>query len=283
VRNLGLNIILGCFLTMSASTFAQEFARYKLSESLNEISGLERINDSIFVAINDGGNKPIVFLLNAHGKVLKKVKVTDAENTDWEDIAIDNKFLYIGDFGNNANRRKKLVIYRVKIKDVLNDKEVESKKIKFSYSDQTKFPPPKKQFNFDAEALVCNGNSLTIFTKCNTDPWTGKAFAYTIPKEPGAYIAKKKKEIYIGSNGWGMDAITAADYYDGLFYVSTYNRIIILKYANKDYSFVKELVFDDLSQKESIVVLTKNQALVADEKHRLLGGGYLIKYKIPHD
>ncbi|MDG1148362.1 MAG: hypothetical protein P8N52_08675 [Crocinitomicaceae bacterium] len=277
-----LNSLVVCFF-LSATTFAQEVKRYKLSESLNEISGLEQINDSTFVAINDGGNKPIIFLLNAHGKILKKVKVVDAENTDWEDIAIDNKHLYIGDFGNNENKRKKLVIYRVKIKDLLKGKEVESKKIKFSYPDQTKFPPSKKKFNFDAEALVCDENSLIVFTKCNTDPWTGKAFAYKIPKEPGTYVAKKKKEIYIGPNGWGMDAITAADYYEGKFYVSTYNRIIILKYANKKYSFVKELFFDDISQKESIVVLTKNTAFVADEKHRLLGGGFLIKYKIPHD
>ena len=263
--------------------FAQEVMRYDLSESLNEISGLEMINDSTFVAINDGGNKPLLFVLNAQGKILKKVKVTDAENTDWEDIAIDDKFLYIGDFGNNENKRKKLVIYRVKIKDVLNEKEVESKKIKFSYADQTKFPPSKNKFNFDAEALVCNENSLIIFTKCNTDPWTGKAFAYKVPKEPGAYAAKKKKEIYIGSNGWGVDAITAADYHKGFFYISTYNRIIILKYANKEYVFVKELFYDDISQKESLVVLTKNSILVADEKHRLLGGGCLIKYKIPND
>ncbi|MEJ6776233.1 MAG: hypothetical protein QNK85_02780 [Crocinitomicaceae bacterium] len=282
MRKLFLNTLI-CFFLTTRILFAQEVARYDLPESLGEISGLEMINDSTFVAINDGGNKPTLFVLSSEGKVLKKVQVVDANNTDWEDMAIDGKFIYIGDFGNNANKRRNLVIYRVKIKDVLNDNEVESKKIKFSYADQNEFPPSKKEMNFDSEGLVCEGDSLIIFTKCNTDPWTGKAFVYKISKEPGTYIAQKKSELYVGPGGWVMDAITAVDKYKGHFFLSTYNRVIILKYANKVYSFVKEIIFDDVSQKESLVVLNKNYILVADEAHRFLGGGFLIKYKASYD
>lgn len=278
-----LYIVIGCFLTTTLPTFGQEVARYDLPESLDEISGLELINDSTLVAINDGGNKPTIFVLNTKGKVIKKVKVTDADNKDWEDLAIDGKYLYIGDFGNNGNKRNKLVIYRVKIKDILSETEIESKKIKFSYADQTEFPPSKKKFNYDAEGFICEGDSLTIFTKCNTDPWTGKAFVYKIPKEPGTYIAKKKSEVFIGPDGWWMDAITAMDKYKGYLYLSTYNRVIILKYANNKYDLVKEVLFDDVSQKESLVVLNKNYIFVADENHRVLGGGYLIKYKLSYD
>ena len=282
MRKLFLNTLI-CFFLTTRILFAQEVARYDLPESLGEISGLEMINDSTFVAINDGGNKPTLFVLSSEGKVLKKVHVVDANNTDWEDMAIDGKFLYIGDFGNNANKRRNLVIYRVKIKDVLNYNEVESKKIKFRYEDQNEFPPSKKEMNFDSEGFVCERDSLTIFTKCNTDPWTGKAFVYKIPKEPGTYIAQKKSELYIGSDGWIMDAITAVDKYKGHFFLSTYNRVIIFKYANKEYHFVNEVFFDDVSQKESLVVLNNNYILVADETHRVLGGGFLIKYKTSYD
>lgn len=283
MRNLIINILVGCFLTTTSGIFAQEIARYDLTESLDEISGLELLNDSTFVAINDGGNKPVLYVLNLKGKVLKKVKVTDADNKDWEDLAIDGKYVYIGDFGNNGNKRNKLLIYRVKIKDILEKSEVESKKIKFGYEDQTEFPPSKKKFNYDAEGFISQGDSLTIFTKCNTDPWTGKTFIYKIPKEPGTYVAKKQTELFIGPNGWWMDAITAVDKYKGHIYLSTYNRIIILKYANYEYKIIKEILFDDVSQKESLVVYNKKYIFVADENHRVLGGGFLIKYKISYD
>ncbi len=275
--------MIGCFLATTTTAFAQEVARYDLPESLDEVSGLKLIAKNRFVALNDGGNKATLYVLNLKGELIKKVKVVDAENKDWEDLAIDDKYVYIGDFGNNANKRKKLLIYRVKIKDVLEDKEVESKKIKFSYEDQSAFPPSKKKFNYDAEGFVCDGDSLMIFTKCNTDPWTGNSSVYRISKDPGTHIAKKTKDLYIGPDGWWMDAITAADKFNEYIYLSTYNRVIIFKYANKTFIKVKEMFYDDVSQKESIVVIDENTIFVADENNRILGGGYLLKYKLSYD
>ncbi len=266
-----------------SNAFAQEVERHELPESLREISGLKQISKNRLVALNDGGNKPTLYVLDFKGKLIKKVKVTDAENKDWEDLAIDDKYIYIGDFGNNGNKRKMLLIYRVKIKDVLEDKEVESKKIKFSYEDQKQFPPSKKNFNFDAEGFVCDGDSLMIFTKNNSNPWNGKASVYRISKSPGTHVARKSNELFIGPDGWWMDAITAADKFNEYIYVSTYNRVIVFKYAENNFKRIKEVMFDDVSQKESIVVLNKNYTFVADEKHRVLGGGYLIKYKLSYD
>ncbi len=283
VKTLLLNIVFGCLSVLVSTSFAQEIERFELPEALEEISGLKRIAKNRLVALNDGGNKPNLYVLDFKGKLIKKVKVTDAENKDWEDLAIDDKYLYIGDFGNNENKRKKLIIYRVKIKDVLEKKEVESKKIKFSYEDQTKFPPSKKNFNFDAEGFVCDGDSLMIFTKNNTKPWNGKSSVYRISKSPGTHIARKSNELYIGPDGWWMDAITAADKFNEYIYLSTYNRVIIFKYAEYKFNELKEVMFEDVSQKESIVVLDKNYIFVADEKHRILGGGYLIKYKLSYD
>lgn len=268
---------------LASISFAQEIERFELPESLEEISGLKQISKNRLVALNDGGNKATLYVLNLEGKLIKKVKVTDAENKDWEDLAMDDKYIYIGDFGNNANKRKKLVIYRVKIKDVLEDKEVESKKIKFEYKDQTSFPPKKKKLNFDAEGFVCDGDSLMIFTKNNTDPWTGTSSVYRISKEPGSYVAKKSNDLYLGPDGWWVDAVTAADKFNDFIYLSTYNRIIIFKYANNSFKKIKELKFKDVSQKESLVVIDDKTIFVADEKHRVLGGGYLIKYKLSHD
>ena len=114
-----LKNIITLFFINSLISFSQEEGRYKLPSQLNEISGIEIINDTIFVAINDSGNEPILFLLNKEAKILKTVKINGAENNDWEDLAADEEHIYIGDFGNNLNKRKELIIYKVKIKEIL--------------------------------------------------------------------------------------------------------------------------------------------------------------------
>ena len=111
-------------------TSAQTF---HLSEGLSEISGLEFLNDSTLVAINDGGNEPLIYLLDLKGKVQGVVKVENAQNRDWEDLAIDDEHLYIGDFGNNVNNRRDLVIYKVKIADIIAKKSVQAEQITFNY------------------------------------------------------------------------------------------------------------------------------------------------------
>ena len=62
--------------------------------------------------------------------------------------------LFIGDFGNNYNKRGKNHIYILRagfIKDKNN--RVNADKITFTYEDQDKFPPKKESLNFDAEAF----------------------------------------------------------------------------------------------------------------------------------
>ena len=62
--------------------------------------------------------------LNSNGKI-KKVVVVNAENNDWEDLTADDKGnLYIGDFGNNHNKRKNLSILKIKSKDLKNKNKV---------------------------------------------------------------------------------------------------------------------------------------------------------------
>ena len=92
---------------------------YPLSEKLNEISGLELLNDTTLIAFNDGGNKSELYLLNLEGEILRTVNILDTKNRDWEDIAIDDEYVYLGDIGNNNNDRENLVVLRIKISDIL--------------------------------------------------------------------------------------------------------------------------------------------------------------------
>ena len=256
---------------------AQELMAYKLDIQLNEISGLEQLNETTLVAINDSGNEAELHLIDLQGKPIKKVFVKNATNVDWEDLARDDNYLYIGDIGNNQNKRKDLCVYKVKISDVLSKKEVVAQKISFYYSDQKEFPPQKRQLNFDAEGMIVYKESVYIFTKNRTDPWTGISTVYTLPNQRGSYKARKHSELYVGEQGWWQDAITGADIFNDQLYLLTYNRVFRLNIADLDRSpsFTQE--FKRMTQKEAIVVLDKNTFLIADEVKRLMGGGNLYK------
>jgi hypothetical protein len=257
--------------------YSQHWSTYKLDDQLNEVSGLEQLNESTLVAINDSGSKAELYLIDLHGKHLKTVAVKNATNVDWEDLARDDNYLYIGDIGNNQNKRKDLCVYKVKISDVLSKKEVVAQKISFYYSDQKEFPPQKRQLNFDAEGMIVYKESVYIFTKNRTDPWTGISTVYTLPNQRGSYKARKHSELYVGEQGWWQDAITGADIFNDQLYLLTYNRVFRLNIADLDRSpsFTQE--FKRMTQKEAIVVLDKNTFLIADEVKRLMGGGNLYK------
>lgn len=257
------------FLTCASSMFAQTF---HLSSELNEISGIDFLNDSTIVAINDGGNEPLLFLLDLKGKIRRVVKVDDAKNHDWEDITVDDKHIYIGDIGNNLNNRKNLVIYKVKIKDVLEKKKVEAKKIKFDYKEQKEFPPGKKGKFFDAEALAVHNDTLYLFTKNRAKQSDGNCLVYKIPTKPGEYTVSISDKIFIGTGGFWSDALTAADVVDGEFFLMTYNRVVIKKLVNGKFVGDENINFKTFSQKESLVVKSKMEIYVADEKQIMLGG-----------
>lgn len=269
------------FLSISVFGFSQEWILEEemlLPEKLSESSGLEFLDSNTLVSINDGGHKAKLFVLNLDGSLRKKVTVFEEKNKDWESLASDGKFLYIADFGNNNNSRKKTFILKIKIADILAKKEVKAKRINFNYSEQKSFPADKKNFNFDAEALVCIGDSLAFFTKNNSTPWTGKSYCYMLSKTPGKYTLKKSFEIEIGPNGWLIDAVTGADYYDGKLYLLTYNRKIQLNFAENKWIMENEYVFETYSQKEGILIINENEFYIVDEKSTILGGGNLLKY-----
>ena len=138
-----------------------------LTDTLNETSGLLWWNKQVWTHDDSGGQPDLYSVDVSNGGILKTVTVTNATNVDWEDIAQDDKFIYIGDFGNNAHgNRTDLKIYRVKKADVKNNIAITASVIRFSYSDQTDFTPQaSNNTNFDCEAMVVYGDSLFLFSK----------------------------------------------------------------------------------------------------------------------
>lgn len=264
---------------LQINAYCQELITYSLEPQLKEISGLEQLNESTLVAINDGGNKAELFLFDLEGKPIKTVTVSNATNVDWEDLAKDEKFLYIGDIGNNNNNRKDLCIYKVKIEDVLNMSEVTAEKISFNYYDQKEFPPSKEFLNFDAEGMIAYRNAIFIFSKNRTEPFNGVCTVYSIPKTTGNHTAKYQANFIVGDDGWWKDAITGADIFNEEVYFLTYNRVFKLNIADLNTTMF-ETVFERTTQKESILVIDKSTIMIADERQRMIGGGNLYKMKI---
>ena len=165
---------------------------FKLSkQTLSEPSGLAASSHhaDVFWTHDDSGGNPEIFAVNRDGKVLGVFKIEGADANDWEAIATDRQGkLYIGDFGNNRNTRRDLVIYQVRepsfepgTKPILGTTKVE-RSVRFFYPEQTKFPD-KKQKNFDAEALFWNNGSLYLLTKHRSDMSTT---LYTVPIQESA-------------------------------------------------------------------------------------------------
>ena len=268
----------------AVSANAQYVDNYvELDNDLNEISGLEIINDKLLVAINDGGNDEEVFLLNLNGDIIKKVKVNDVKNKDWEDVTSDGTYIYIGDIGNNANKRKKLKIYKISIDDLLNKKEVKAKEISFSYTEQKVFPPSEDSLYYDAEGMTYRDDSIWIFTKNRSKDTDGNSWVYKVPTKPGHYDIGHTGEVFIGKNGWLTDGITAVDSEGDMFYFLTYTRYIAKKLVNGKFEDDHEFTFDNLAQRESIVVKDNYTLYVADEKNPLVGDVKLYRVRINLD
>jgi hypothetical protein len=260
--------ILIVFSFFSSLSFSQSFT---LSTELKEISGLEFINDSTMVALNDGGNSAHLYVLNKKGKILKKVLISNAMNSDWEDIAADDDYIYIGDIGNNLNKRKDLRIYRVSINDVLKQKEVIADEMQIAYSDQKEFPPALNNRNFDSECLISANGYLWVFSKNNSDPFDGNCKVYRFK-----FIENTKKEIelfstiYFGNRGFYFDTPTAGDFSNGEFYITTYNRWLVFKLEGTSFKLTKKKKHSEYNQKEALTVQGSN-LWVANEYNKLLG------------
>ncbi|MBC7775208.1 MAG: hypothetical protein H7246_07200 [Phycisphaerae bacterium] len=142
-----------------------------LPNNLQESSGLTK-SGSKWWSHNDSGFDETFFHLDPEtGDILQDVKLKNAHNRDWEDIATDGTNLYLGDFGNNDNDRQNLGIYIVPLFEIGNSnsetvQEFEWSFLPFSYIDQTNYQAmPEDSSVFDCEAMISYNNKLHLFTK----------------------------------------------------------------------------------------------------------------------
>ena len=271
---------------ISFNISCQDFGKLKiiadLPSDLNEVSGIEYIKYSnYFWMINDSGNKPKLFAVSEKGKIKEEIEI-DAKNHDWEDLTSDEEGnIYIGDFGNNENRRENLRILKVE-KNNLSKRKAKVSKIKFTYEDQNKFPPKKNQLFFDAEAFFYFKNNFYVFTKSRVKEQPGLTSVYKIPATEGTHIAKKIGEY---NNCNEQDCwITSADISNDckkVVLLSQSNIIVFSDFTDDNFfkGKLKKIPFTNYSQKESIAFKDINTVLISDEKSHNQGG-FLYEHKI---
>ena len=276
-------ILLVLLLFTGCSNYGQLQYVAKLPKKLKENSGMTTLNDSTAWLIEDHGNNNVIYEVDLEGKILRQLEVDNAHNHDWEDLTKDSdNNIYIGDFGNNNNKRKNLTIYKIPNPDIEKNKKTEAGKIKFSYPDQKEFPPSAAEMNFDAEAFFYYKKAFFIITKNRTKPFDGEAAIYKVPAITGKHEAQFIGK-FITCKDEDKCRVTAADISpDG-------NTVALLGYGNiwlftdfkwDDFSNgdLKTINLGITTQLESLSFLDNHTLLLSDEKQGKTGGNlYSIK------
>lgn len=203
---------------------------FELPVAVRETSGLFFMNNRLWT-FNDSGGSAVLFAIDTvTAQVVQQINISNASNIDWEDITMDDAYIYIGDFGNNAGVRQDLMIYKVAKEDIpmTGNASVSAERISFSYPDQNTFERSRTH-NFDCEAMITAGDNIFLFSKNRGD---NKTKLYRLPKNPGVYVA----ELIENFDTKGL--VTGADYNEEL------NEIILTGYTNNTYLPFLWILFD---------------------------------------
>ena len=250
---------------------------FTLPKKLKEVSGIALSQDQKTIwAIEDAGNKNVVYAVDRTGNLIADVVVENAENNDWEDITRDNAgHLYIGDFGNNENDRRNLSILKLDLKEASQKSANVIQTTKFHYEGQNEFPPKKSNLLYDCEAFVEKEGNFYLFTKNRSKGFDGTFLVFQIPNKEGDFEAKLVAKIKL-EGSYNDAAITSAT-------INSKNQIVLLTHKNVHLvssffennftgSFIQKISLNHNSQKEAVVFLDDRSLLIADEKDKKEGG-----------
>ena len=215
--------------TYTATSYIPTIKVDPITDSLIETSGLQVAGNALWSFNDKGGTATLYRIDTISNALLQRVILQGAGNNDWEDIAFDGTWLYIGDFGNNlTGARTDLKIYKFPfsaIPDYINNpvatipaQQIEV--INFTYSDQPQ-PPVATAPNatkFDCEAMIVDNGKIHLFTK----NWIGLNTTHYIinSTSAGTYTATPAETLATNY------LVTAADKVTGQ------NIITLLGYQN---------------------------------------------------
>ena len=214
-------------------------------KAISESSGLTMSCNFLGVmwTLNDSGDSARIFAITMDGEAVrpendagpyKGIKVLNARNVDWEDIAADDDGnLIISAFGNHKIPRRDLALYVIKEPNPRLTKATSViKKIRFRYPDQTDFTLAIN--NFDCEAVFAWGGKYYLLTKHRTNTRT-QLYRFDDIDEEQENVLTLVGDYDIG----GM--VTAADVStDGKrLAVLTYTAVWVFAISGDDDNFLK--------------------------------------------
>lgn len=155
----------------------------RLPEEAKESSGLveSRRRPGVFWTHNDSGGDPVLFSVDAAGRLLGRVAVAGARNSDWEDLAAGpcpaGTCLYVADTGDNEADRRDVELYRVPEPEPGAAATAPAERMTLRYPDHPR----------DSEAMfVLPDGRIFLVTKGRRDPV--ELFRVPVPFRAGARV-----------------------------------------------------------------------------------------------
>ena len=180
-----------------------------ISDEITELSGVAaspRSAGRLWVHDDSGGGNTLYAIAASDGAYQGRVEVVEADNEDWEDLAIgpcpdeDCGCLYIADAGSSDGSRTNGVLWIVPEPDLADGITVAATAIPFTWPDG----------GHDAEALLVDpvsGETLLV-TKEPTGPAGIYAFPQAPPHSSGGLTLEKVGEIDLSTVGAAETAVT---------------------------------------------------------------------------
>jgi hypothetical protein len=258
----------------------------RLPNQIIESSGIAIEGSNRIWSHEDANNTNEIYCFDTTGTLLRTLTITGVQNIDWEDMAVDNEETwFIGDAGNNNNNRTDLAIYRIPTPESISGNSIAAGIIRFTFEDQTAFPPPSSNRNFDIESMIWHDDSLYMFTKDRSNPFTGITKMYVLPDNPGTYIARLVDSYFIG-NTTETGRITSADinHHTGELILLTNSKLVSFTNYPGNRFFdgeVKEYVFTTTPGQNEGIAFVSNNKLYMTEEGSGNTAGYLYEIKLP--
>lgn len=154
----------------AASTYGPATQLAVLKEkSIKESSGIaaSRNHPGIYWTHNDSGDGPFIYAFDNRGNSRGVWRVTGASAQDWEDIAAGPgpragiNYLYIGDIGDNRERRGEVIVYRVPEPTIAKVAAPKSKASASAPAEEIRLRYPDG--SHDAEALLIHPKSGNLY------------------------------------------------------------------------------------------------------------------------
>ncbi|MDG4716758.1 SdiA-regulated domain-containing protein [Winogradskyella marincola] len=262
-------LILITLIAVSCQSAGQLKIEGSINNAIKEASAAETTSQSNLIwTIEDAGNDSNLYGLDSGGNIVKQINITNASNIDWEDLTSDKEGnIYIGDFGNNNEKRKHFRILKINHNDLDND-TAEAEIIDFTV--------PKKKYSKDFEAFFLYNNSFYIFSK-----ETKKFITLKVPNTPGKHEAILRSDFNLNGKN---NKITSADISDDGKSIVLLNHDKVWKitdFSNDDFfsGNVEAQALDHNTQKEGICFKNDSTIYITDERNGDEGGN-IYSYRL---